>query len=81
MISLFDFININEVKDYPIPLSKMGDYMENNFPTICATIRSQNKVERYLVNESLHKLNELNKYDDIHLLYLEEKLKNKGEFL
>ena len=61
-----------EVKDYPIPLSQMGDYMENNFPIICSMIRSQDKIERYWVNECLNKLNELDKYNPTYLARLEE---------
>ena len=61
-----------DVKDYPIPTSKQGDYMENNFPILCSMIRSTDKVERYWVNECLSKLNELGKMNDTYLARLEE---------
>ena len=75
MFPLFDSINKNEIKDCPIPFSKMGDYMENNFPSICMLTRSTDKKERYWINECLCKLNTLNKYNDIYLFLLEKEAK------
>ena len=47
-----------EVKDYPIPVSLQGDYFENNYPILSNMFRSNDKYERYWVNECINKLNE-----------------------
>ena len=58
-----------EVKDYPKPLSLMGDVMENNYPILCEMTRSDDKIERYWVNECLNKLNEIG--EGLNPVYLE----------
>ena len=57
-----------EVKDY----KKYEDNSLNNFPILKDMRMSDNKYERYWVNECLMKLKEINKDNDIYLSRLEE---------
>ena len=61
-----------EVTDYPKPVSLQGDYFENNYPILSDMFRSDDKYERYWVNECIKKLNEIDKNNDTYLSRLEE---------
>ena len=61
-----------EVKDYPYPASLQGDYFESHYPVLSSMFISNNKYERYWVNECIKKLNELDKNNEIYLERLEE---------
>lgn len=61
-----------DVKDYPKPLSRQGDWFESHYPILSNMFISDNKVERYWVNECIKKLNELDKNDPVYLSRLEE---------
>lgn len=66
-----------EVKDYPIPYSRQGDYFEEHYPILSSMFTSTDKVERYWVNECVDKLNELDKYNETYLARLEEEARVK----
>jgi DNA polymerase-3 subunit alpha len=61
-----------EVTNYPKPVSLQGDYFENNYPILSDMFRSDDKYERYWVNECIKKLNEIDKNNDTYLSRLEE---------
>lgn len=61
-----------EVKDYPIPASRQGDYFENHYPTLSSMFVSNDKYERYWVNECINKLNKIDKNNIEYLNRLEE---------
>ena len=61
-----------EVKNYPIPLSSQGDYFENNYPILSSMYRSEDKYERYWVNECVKKLDEIGENNPTYLARLEE---------
>ena len=61
-----------EVKDYPFPLSELGDYFKNNYPILTSMYYSDDKYERYWVNECIAKLNELDLNNETYLSRLEE---------
>lgn len=54
-----------EVKDYPKPISTQGDYFESHYPTLVSLLESDNKIERYWVNECIQKLNKIINNTDI----------------
>ena len=64
-----------EVKDYK-PLDG-GNTMAKKHPTLYSLLKSENKVERYWVNECLDKLDELKKFNNEYLDRLEEEAKVK----
>lgn len=49
-----------DVFDYPYPLGDLGDAFRNNYPILSWMYYSENKVNRYWVNECVNKLNEMN---------------------
>ena len=55
-----------EVKDYP---KKVFD---KKYPILASMFESEDKVNRYWVNECIKKLNDINKYNDEYLSRLEE---------
>ena len=52
-----------DVKDYPKDNSHLGH------PILEQMLRSDNKVERYWVNECLSKLKELDKFNEEYIIY------------
>lgn len=61
-----------KVKDYPKPISRQGDFFENNYPTLSSMYISNDIYERYWVNTCIKKLNELGKNNPTYLARLEE---------
>ena len=61
-----------DVKDYPKPISKQGDYFENNYPILSSMFISNDKYERYWVNECINKLAEKGLEDKVYFERLEE---------
>lgn len=59
-----------EVKDYPIKPD--ADRKFPTTPILASMLKSQDKIERYWINECLNKLKELNKWDDKYFNRLEE---------
>jgi DNA polymerase-3 subunit alpha len=67
-----------DVKNYiPIPGARVATDGSLKYPTLNIMMSSDNKIERYWVNECLNKLKKLNKYNDIYLTRLEEEAKVK----
>ena len=64
-----------EVKDYK-PLDG-GKAMAENHPTLHSLLKSEDKVERYWVNECFNKLDELKKFNNEYLDRLEEEARVK----
>jgi DNA polymerase-3 subunit alpha len=58
-----------EVKDYPKVVNQCFD---NNFPILSSMMYSEDKYERYWVNECINKLKEKDLYNDEYLSRLEE---------
>lgn len=69
-----------EVKDYPkrgvYDVGKEKDFGED-YPILNAMFRSDDKYDRYWVNECINKLHELNKYNDTYLTELEQEAEVK----
>ena len=64
-----------EVKDYPswgMTPSRRFEGVDKDYPILCSMLTSQNKYERYWVNQCLDKLDDLHKFNDIYLSRLEE---------
>jgi DNA polymerase-3 subunit alpha len=63
-----------EVKDYPKKkfVDLKGNPFENKYPILGSMFNSNDKVERYWVNECINKLYELNLYNETYLFRLEE---------
>ena len=67
-----------EVKNYaPVPGIRIAPDASFKYMTLNLMMSSEDKVERYWVNECLNKLKELNKYNDIYLERLEEEARVK----
>ena len=67
-----------EVKNYaPVPGIRVAPDASFKYMTLNLMMSSEDKVERYWVNECLNKLKELNKYNDIYLERLEEEARVK----
>lgn len=65
-----------EVKDYPRD-NNQPPHIKEQYPTLCKMKNSNDKVERYWVNECINKLIELDKYNDTYLSRLEEEADTK----
>ena len=69
--------NYSLAHNQTIPKVAVADYPKkafdkNNYPILADMFESDNKVERYWVNECVNKLNELNLYNETYLSRLEE---------
>ena len=58
-----------EVKDYPKVVNQCFD---NNYPILSSMMYSEDKYERYWINECINKLKDKNLYNDTYLSRLEE---------
>lgn len=81
-IEMYDLFHTQQipkvkVKDYPKPISTQGDYFEEHYPILSSMFISDDKIERYWVNECINKLNELDKNNDKYLSRLEEEANTK----
>ena len=59
-----------EVKDYPKASTNVFD--KNKYPILSNMLISDDKVNRYWVNQCLDKLKEIDKYNDVYISRLEE---------
>lgn len=59
-----------DVKDYDI--SDFFYHEEKKYPVLANLLNSEDKIERYWVNECLDKLTKIGKYNDVYLSRLEE---------